>query len=154
MTESHLYRVWHGTNNNRGEIARFRANDIDDVVNYVKEHFMKKGTEIELEDGDESQIYLIINSCKGCDFEISKDMEEEVCTHCETSEHVEIVLDDDIEADFKLIMGNNEFYDLTLPKGHEKKADWHPKLTAVLRTIEEIQELKEKTNLAELKRWM
>lgn len=154
MVESHLYRVWHGTNNDRGEIARFRANDIDAVVDYVKKHFMKPGTEIHLEDGDDQHIYLIINSCKGCEFEISDNEDNEACQYCEISEYVEIVEDDNIEPDFKLIFGTNEFYDLTLPEGHEKKTDWHPKLVSVLRTLEEVKELIEKTNLAKMERWL
>ena len=143
MSESHLYRVWHGDENNRSELARFRAVDIDKVIDYVKANLLKPNSEIELEDGDDEHLYLIFNPCQFCEYFGTED-DEEICEGCESSEYIEIELDDDIEPDLRTIYGTTEFYDLTLPTGHEKKQDWLEDIALMVRYQEKLKEYQEK----------
>lgn len=128
MPETHLYRLWHGNDNNRAEIARFKAIDAEAVADYVKKDFLAHDTEITNEFGDEISQYLEFDLCKTCRAESGDNFDDEDCEYCEKAEWVQIEQDDDIEADFKTIYGTNDYYDLTNPEGEEKAPDWAPEL--------------------------
>ena len=128
MSETHLYRLWHGNNNNRSEIARLRAKDFDDVVKYVKKEFLKPGAEITDTFGDEISLYLNLDVCKRCDAKTEPDFTEDDCEGCETSEYLQIELNDEIEPEYNTIFGTNEFYDLLRPELLIKATPWSPEL--------------------------
>jgi len=128
MAETHLYRLWHGSENNRSEIARFKAEDFETVSDYVRKEFLAPEAEIESEFGDELILYLNFNVCKGCEGELNGDRDEEACEYCERAEWLQIEQYDEIEPEFDTIYGTSEFYDLTKPEGEEKGPDWAPML--------------------------
>jgi len=134
MTESHLYRLWHGSENNRSEIARFRAEDFETVSDYVRKEFIAPEAEITDEQGDEMNLILIFDVCKNCEAKKDDDFDEETCEYCETGEWLQIEQYDEIEPKFETIMGTNDFYDLTKPKGEEKAPDWCPELKKAFET--------------------
>jgi hypothetical protein len=146
MTESHLYRVWLGNNNDRRELARFRAHDAEDVLEYLKKHFIKEDVEIEMTDWHEYGIYVIFNVCADCETRLESDDGECPVLECDIQEYIDIEENDDIEPDFKTIFGTTDFYDLTLPKGHEKKEDWCKEAAEVIQVMERIKEMKDKQN--------
>ena len=123
-----IYRIWHGTDNDRSEIARAKANSIDQVIELVKKEFLKPDTLFD-EDGDDQSLYLMIDVCQDCDSLHNRD-----CEYCERSEYIEIEEDQyGIEPEFKLMTGSNEFYDLTGGKT-EKAEDWNHTLKVISET--------------------
>ena len=80
----------------------------------------------------EDQVYLMINVCKGCEYEdclqcdpeLEMDINREacqlcnkykasMCEDCEQSEYIEITQDPDTEPEYRTIYGVNEYADLT-----------------------------------------
>ena len=137
-----LYRIWYSDGNDRTELGRVTAQDIDKAIEYAKKEYLKKDTEIHSEDGDpDFSVYLMINVCKGCEYEdcLQCDPEPEMdinrescrlcnkydmtpCEDCERSEYLEIQLDNDADPEYKTIMGTNEYADLntdTRPNEHD-----------------------------------
>ena len=113
---SKLYRIWFGTSNDRSELGRATADDIDQVIELVKTEYLKPDTEFyDIDYQGNDQVYLMIDLCKDCEFQDS-----EYCMDCETSEYVEITEDTEAEAEYKTIFGTNEYYDLTDPQNAEK----------------------------------
>ena len=128
MTETHLYRLWHGNENNRSEIARFKAEDFETVSDYVRKEFVVPEADITDEFGDEFSLYLNFDVCKDCEAKKEDDFNEERCWDCQISEWLQIEQHDEIEPKYDTIYGTSEFYDLTKPEGKEKGPDWAPML--------------------------
>ena len=131
MTDKNLYRIYHLESNagsgDRSEIGRVSAYNIDDAIDHVKAEYLKPDTIIEMEDGDEECIYLMLDVCKGCDIkknpsdygiteEDLKDINFDICEECEQNETIEILLDNEADPSFRLIVpyGQNNYTDLTV----------------------------------------
>lgn len=114
-----LYRIWFSDGNDRDEIGRVSANDIDQAIEYALKQYFEPDLEY-TEDGDpDYSIYLMIDSCKYCNKEeiaeindIDLEDIEEICENCETSEYIEIQLDNNEEPEYKTIFGTNEYANL------------------------------------------
>jgi len=127
-----LYRIWYSDGNDRSELGRVTAQDIDQAIEYAKKEYLAKDTEIHSEDGDpDFSVYLMLNVCKGCEYEdclqcdpvIEMDINREACRlcnkyemtpceDCERSEYLEIQLDNDSDPEYKTIYGTNEYANL------------------------------------------
>ena len=105
-----LYRLWWGDSNDRREIGRVLAETIDQVIDLVKTEYLKPNTEFE-EEGDEENLYLILDICKTCDIK-NEGGNPEDCIFCEGNEYFQIELNNDVNPSFKLITGENFFFDL------------------------------------------
>lgn len=128
-----VYRIWHGDSNDRSELGRATAKDIDAVIEYVKTQYLKPDTQFyDIDYQGEDQAYLMINVCKGCEYEdclqcdpeLEMDINREacrtcnkykaaICEDCEQSEYIEITQDTDAEPEYRTIYGVNEYADLT-----------------------------------------
>jgi len=134
-----LYRIWWSDSNDRNELARAKATDIDQVIEFVKAEFLKPETELYDIDYQEYGVYMMIDACKdcefkdcrGCDPELEADINREqcrlcleykatVCENCEHSEYIEIQEDPDTEPELKTIFGTNDYHDLTDPQQPEQ----------------------------------
>ena len=124
---SNLYRIWMGDSNDRSEIGRAKAYDIDDVIDLVKKEYLKP--EVEFYDIDyqgDNEVFLMIDMCKDC--EVKANPEDYIpkgcdpCEDCEISEYIEIQQDTD--SSFRLITGENLFYDLTEEATLRLCLDW------------------------------
>jgi len=110
-----LYRIWYGDDNDRGEIARAKADDMDQVIDLIKREFLKKDVEYE-EEGDDDDLILILDICSDCEYRDKLDEDgERYCENCTRTEWIQIERDDDVKPEFKTIFGSNDFYDLTDP---------------------------------------
>lgn len=125
-----IYRIWFSDGNDRDEIGRVSASDIDQAVEYTLKQYFKPDLEYE-EDGDSENLYLRINSCKYCGYNDLSDKDKVklykeqtgeklklkdaymICENCETSEYIEICLDNGAEPEYKTIYGVNEYADLS-----------------------------------------
>jgi len=112
-----MYRIFFSDGNDRDELGRVNAPDMDKAIEYALAQYFKPEIEY-TENGDDENAYLMIDSCKHCDVkEVARinDLEDssEVCENCETSEHIEITLDNDADPEFKTIYGVNEYADLS-----------------------------------------
>ena len=111
-----LYRIWFGTSDNRSELGRATADDIDQVIDLVKKEYLKPDTEFyDIDYQGDDQVYLMINLCNDCEYQ-----DTDYCENCEQSEYVEIIEDNETDPEFKTIFGTNEYYDLTDPQALEK----------------------------------
>ena len=107
---THLYRIWYSDGNDRSELGRVSAPDIDAAVEYAKKQYLQLGVKFYQEDGDHEHLYLMIDTCKDCEFKEGTDKYCETrCETCERSEYLEIMIDDDAEPEFKTIYGINEY---------------------------------------------
>ena len=167
-----LYRIWFSDGNDRGELGRVTAPDIDQAIEYAKKEYLAKDTEIHSEDGDLDSIYLMLNVCKGCEYEdclqcdpvpemdinreacrLCNKYEMTPCEDCERSEYLEIQLDNDAETEYKTIFGTNEYANLstdTRPTTYNKQLkdawDQSPEKgvsALILETIKDNPELKQ-----------
>lgn len=114
-----IYRIWFSDGNDRDELGRVTAQDMDQAVEYTLKQYFKPDLEYE-EDGDNECLYLQIDSCKHCDYnsdiydpEDDPDSDGDPCEFCEISEYIEIMLDNDAEPEYKTIYGVNEYADLS-----------------------------------------
>ena len=110
-----IYRIFFSDGNNRDELGRVNAPDMDKAIEYTLAQYFKPGIEY-TENGDDENAYLLIDSCKFCDsaeLAFNNDIEEsELCENCEVSEYIEIVQDNDATPEYKTIYGVNEYADL------------------------------------------
>lgn len=118
MEIANLYRIWYGDSNDRQEIGRAQAYDIDDVVKYVKTQYLKPNVEFyDIDYQGDDLVYLMIDMCKDCEVKANpEDYRPEgvdPCEDCEISEYIEIHQDNDTDPEFKTIFGVNEYADLT-----------------------------------------
>lgn len=115
ITNIKYYRIWYSDGNDRTELGKVKAKDIDTVEEFCLKQFIKEDArdEIEIESSSEDQSYLTWYEepeCEFCDFD--KDSEE--CEFCEQpSYYIEIEETDDTEESFKTIFGTDDFWDLT-----------------------------------------
>lgn len=125
---NNLYRIWYSDGNDRDEIGRVSAPDIDCAALYALAQYFNPDLEYE-SDGDDENMILTINSCKYCDYYDLTDKEkiklfkeqtgeklklcdvDLICENCETTEYIEIQLDNDAEPEYKTIFGVNEYGD-------------------------------------------
>ncbi len=151
--EPKYFEIWHSDGNDRTQLARVKAFDIKDVVNFSLDEFLtpeaKKDADIDISYEDTAIINL--NVCSDCEF---KDKNSEECNFCELSETLTVELDTyDKTEHYKTIFGTDDFYDLTKPKPTKNK-DWNPFLkknwdkspekglsALILNTIEELPQL-------------
>ena len=131
-----IYRIWFSDGNDRDELGRVNAPDIDTATEYALKQYFKPDLEY-TEEGDNECLYLRIDSCKYCDHNSTnppvnlntchlsgecEDCEylqceenseyENICDYCEVSEYIEICLDNESESEYKTIFGVNEYADL------------------------------------------
>ena len=111
-----MYRIFFSDGNDRDELGRVNAPDMDKAIEYTLAQYFKPELEYQ-EEGDGENAILLINSCTYCDVkEIARinglEDSSEVCENCETSEYIEITLDEDATPEFKTIYGVNEYADL------------------------------------------
>lgn len=128
MTKPKLYRIWYSDGNNRDELFRAKAHDIENVVEFIKSDILKPES-LENLDVDLSNEYfavIYLDSCIECEFSTNNERNEdnEECEFCEQSETITIELDNEIEPELKTIYGTNDYYDLTL-KTPQKAKDWN-----------------------------
>ena len=112
-----LYRIWYSDGNDRDEIGRVSAKDIDQALEYAINQYLSKDAEIRDEDGDDQHLYLILNHCLDCDIDEIMAINEyedkdQCCEYCELSAYLEIMLDEDAETEFKTIQGIDEYANL------------------------------------------
>ena len=120
ITETHklnLYRIFYNDGNDRDELGRVSAKNIDEAITYAISQYLSKDAEIRDEDGDEDHLYLNLDVCKLCDkteiMAINEyEDEEQCCEYCELNECLEIMLDNDEDTEFKTIQGIDEYANL------------------------------------------
>ena len=155
---SNLYRIFYSDGNNRDELGRVSAQDIDQAVEYAVKQYFEPNLEYQEDAGDSEHLYLLIDSCKYCDKQEIMELndiedEAELCEYCEISEYIEIMLDNDAETEYKTIYGINEYADI---ENNIQPTPFNPTLAAawtdspqkgisalILNTIDENPELKE-----------
>jgi len=137
---SKLYRIWESDGNDRDEYARVKANDSDQVIQWLKNTYFKPEA-LEQLDIDDSVIFW--NDCdkeecaKLNNVSIESEDFEVMCDSCETAqrslsiEEIENPTPEDFE--YKTIYGTNEFYDLTQDTP-VKAEDWNKKLAQEWKT--------------------
>ena len=133
MNESktvNLYRIYHlescAGSGDRSEIGRVSAYNIDDAIEHVKAEYLKPTTIIDMEDGDDEHIYLMLDICSGCEIRknpleygiTQEDLNDpyfNICEECELNETIEISLDNDADPSYRVIFpyGQNNYKDLT-----------------------------------------
>jgi hypothetical protein len=82
-TKKHLFRIWHSDSENRCEIGRMIASDIEKVEKYVRLSFINEDVpdaDITLECYDEGASVFAISLCPQCDKQNSEE-----CEFCENS---------------------------------------------------------------------
>ena len=112
-----IYRIFYSDGNDRDELGRVNAPNMDRAIEYALKQYFKPELEY-TENGDNECTYLMIDSCKFCDKKelmMLNDIEEEeeLCEYCEVSEYIEIVQDSDAKPEYKTIYGVNEYADLS-----------------------------------------
>ena len=125
-----LYRIFYSDGNDRDELGRVNAENIDKAIEYALTQYFKPDLEYDDDAGDNEHLYLRINSCKYCDKteiaeinDIDIDDIDSICEFCEVSEYIEIMLDNDSDHEYKTIFGVNEYADLstdTRPQSHNE----------------------------------
>jgi hypothetical protein len=132
LTESNpkLFRVFNGDGNDRQETFRFKAFEINDVVEYIKKEFFVPEfdkSKIEFDWQDENMVYILWDNC----FECEDNEDSENCEECEQGQnYFEIFLEEKPEPSdfsFNTIEGTNNFVDLTQPKPKQAE-NWNPEL--------------------------
>ena len=112
-----IYRIFFSDGNDRDELGRVNAPDMDKAIEYALKQYFKPELEY-TEEGDNECTYLMVDSCKYCDVkEVARinDLEDsaDICENCEVSEYIEILQDSDAEPEYKTIFGVNEYADLS-----------------------------------------
>jgi len=111
-----IYKIFFSDGNDRDELGRVNAPDIDKAVEYALKQYFKPDLEY-TEEGDNEDLFLMIDSCKHCELyaDLQSMKEEDICENCEISEYIEIVEDKDADPEYKTIYGVNEYADLSTP---------------------------------------
>ena len=121
-----LFRVWSWDQNDRCEIARFKADTFDEVQAYLLEHFIKEEGRDDVEETEhglewsESTPEECIEQRKADEVEDADEEDYSPCDSCDGCvagfEIEEIEEPEADEFEFKTIQGTNEYYDLTKRK--------------------------------------
>jgi hypothetical protein len=121
-----LYRVWSGDENDRSEIARIGAPDLDNALAIAKKKFVKPSAlKNVMEDGDDKMVVLQW-------FYPGKDEEDEGTSEYIQVEEDEFAKPEDFE--FNTIFGSNDYYELSKPGGRVRKApDPYPAIARLAR---------------------
>lgn len=114
-----LFSIYHCDGNDRQETYRFKAYDINDVVQYIKKNFFEfdeKFTESDLyvDWQDEDLVYIIWDNCGGCE-SVNVDVDScDVCVWSQSSFEISEITEPE-ESDFQFITveGTNNYVDLT-----------------------------------------
>ena len=132
-SQPNLYRVFNGDGNDRQETYRFKAYDINDVVEYIKKQFFNFDKDFTIDDLDidwqgEDIVYISWDSgCIDCE-----EKDSESCDFCEiSSSYFEVFKEENTEPNefsFNTIEGTNNYVDLTLPTPKHAE-DWNPELS-------------------------
>jgi len=149
-----LFRIWMWEQNDRREVARFKAEEFEDVQQYLLKKFIKEECQDDIEltecglewmNQDPEQCLKEIDIEDLTEDEVEAHTEGEYCP-CETCEgclmgyHLEEIEEADGVSwgetwEFKTIQGTNEFYDLTIRTKLEKKLEQlkeqHKRLEAI-----------------------
>ncbi len=116
-----LYRIFFSNGNDRDELGRVSAPDIECAALYALEQYFENDLEYTTEYQSENQLFLMLDSCKYCDFlETTAEQKEEICENCEISEYIEIQKDENAEPAYKTIFGKNEY--ANIETGEKPKA--------------------------------
>ena len=101
--------------------AKLKANDIEDVIQWIKETYTAyEYTDSDIQDNDSA--YLMINPCTLCDLnQHDKPLEDNPCENCETSMCFDIHSTNDIEDSLILIFASHH----TKPQGPMKHDAYH-----------------------------
>jgi len=128
-----LFRVWYFDSNDREEIARFKADDFEDVQDYLLKHFIKEGKQEEIEETDFGLMWNQFEPDECIEQHRADGVEEardedynpcDMCDGCEAGFSIEEIEDPtEDEFEFKTIQGTNDYYDLTIRKSLEKKLE-------------------------------
>ena len=129
---SNLYRIFYSDGNNRDELGRVSAQDIDQAIEYAVKQYFQPDLEYQEGAGDHEHLYLLIDSCKYCDKQEIMELndiedENELCEYCEISEYIEIMLDNEAEKEYKTIFGVNEYADI---ENNIQPTSFNPNLVA------------------------
>lgn len=118
MSDAGVYRVYHGAEDSgKREMARYKANDIDDVIKAVKRDLLDVPEEkLDIEGGAEEQVYLTWTEeldqaevgLTDEEWEDAKEFGETYDTH-----YLEIIRDDSASFPMNLITGESPGRDLT-----------------------------------------
>lgn len=128
---SKLFRIWYSDSNNRSEYARAKANDIEEVIEWLQKDFFKpEALEIlNIDINSDTQAFIDWQEEPEEDQELT---EEELDAYdggiTYSLEIVEIEEPEPEDFEFKTIYGTNDYYDLT---GAEpvKAPDWDKELS-------------------------
>jgi hypothetical protein len=142
LTDSNpkLFRVFNGDGNDRQETYRFKAFDINDVVEYIKKEFFVPDfdrSNLEIDWQGEDMVYIMWNEggdCESC-CDNGDDCEFDYCDENITQNYFEVFLEENaepLEFSFNTIEGTNNFVDLTQPKPKQAE-DWKPELAQAWR---------------------
>ena len=109
-----IYKIFFSDGNDRDELGRVNAENIDQATEYALKQYFKPDLEY-TEEGDNEDLFLMIDSCKHCELyaDLQSMKEEDICENCEISEYIEIRLDMDADPEYKTIYGVNEYADLS-----------------------------------------
>ena len=102
--------------------AKIKADDIQDVIDWVKEKYTAyEYTDIDIT--DDSHAYMMINACETCDLNevADKPLEDNPCEGCETSMYFDITETQDTQESLNLIFPS--FH--TTPRGPMKNDAYH-----------------------------
>ena len=88
MTQPKLFKIWESDGNDRDTYAHVKANDIDQVIDWLKETYFKPEalSLIEVDISSNSDAIIIWNDCGDCE---NKDKNDKIktidCELCEIS---------------------------------------------------------------------
>jgi hypothetical protein len=181
LIKMNLYRIYWGDSNDRSELGRVKARDIDQAVEYAIKQYLNNNIDREelIHDIDyqgPDHCYVMLNACLDCEYynlnekeqkeyrEFNDIFEDEPCEYCEQSTaYLEIYQDNEEKEEYKTIFGVNEYADLSTedirPKPYNPKLkqawDINPQLGVDLlmhQTIENNPKIKENIDPEYLKR--
>jgi len=101
--------------------AKLKANDIQDVINWVTKNYTAyEYNDVDIQDDDNA--YMMIDACHQCDLNIhDKPLEENPCEYCETSMCFDIRSTDNETDSLNLIFPS--FH--TVPRGPMRHDAYH-----------------------------
>ena len=120
-----LFSIYHSDGNDRQETHRFKAYDIEHVVDYIiKEWFKPEFQEsVEIDYQSEDNAYIMWSSCdkdncaEANNVEVDSEEQTDLCEFCEigNSSFEVLLLENPEDSDYKFITieGLNNFIDLT-----------------------------------------
>lgn len=130
-----LYRIFYLDNNDRDELGRVSASNIEEATEYAIKQYLNqeidRDTLINQIDGDDKVSYVMLNACLNCEYYNLSDKDKQIkfrelngekiklseidtiCEYCENStEYLEVLENNEFEPEFKTIYGVNEYANL------------------------------------------